>query len=56
MWIMTTYPDIVLNYDQFDDDQPFESIQLDFAVPSSLSDKEASKLTALFTYNTKYTV
>ena len=24
MWSMTTYPDIVLSYERFDDDQPFK--------------------------------
>ena len=52
---MTTYPDISLSYEQFNDDQPFEPIQLDYALPSSLADKEASKLTAIVTYKTRYT-
>ena len=55
MWIMTTYPDIVLSYEKFDDDQPFKPIQLDCAVPSLLVDKEANKLTAMATYKTSYT-
>ena len=53
MWIMTTYSDIVLSYKQFDDE--FEPIQLDCDVPSLLADKEASKLTDIVTYMTRYT-
>ena len=54
MWIMTTYPDIVKSYEQYDDENPFRPITLDCAVPTSAAEKEASKLSAVVTYITRY--
>ena len=55
MWIMTTYPDIVVSYEQYNDENPFRPITLDCAVPTSAAEKEASKLSAVVTYMTRYT-
>ena len=57
-WIITTKPEIVHNYIQFDDENPFYSIIFkctlgqDSNVP--LPDKLDGKLTAIVTYKTLY--
>ena len=57
-WIITTKPEIVHNYIQFDDENPFYSIIFkctlvqDSNVP--LPDKQDEKLTAIVTYKTLY--
>ena len=57
-WIITTKPEIVHNYIQFDDENPFYSIIFkctlgqDSNVP--LPDKLDGKLTAIVTYKTRY--
>ena len=53
-WIMTTYPEIVHSYEQFDDAKPFAPISLACAVPSSESDMTSNKLTSVVTYKTRY--
>ena len=53
-WIMTTYPDIVDSYEHFNDDNPFQPIELDCAVPNSDSKQNRNKLTAVVTYKTRY--
>lgn len=50
MWIMTTYPDIVISYEQFNDNEGFQPITLDCAIPSSEQEKDDSKLSAAVTY------
>ena len=54
-WIITTYPSIVLSYEQFDDSNAFCSLGLDCVVPSADADKVEKKLTAVVTYKTRYT-
>ena len=53
-WIMTTYPAIVANYEQFDDVNPFKPIELDCAVPSADAEAIANQLTAVVAYKTRY--
>ena len=48
-WIITNNMHIVDSYEQYDNDNPFNPITLDYAVPSSDSDKVANKLTAVVT-------
>ena len=55
MWIITTYPEIVANYECYDDEKPFQPITSDCAVPTSAAEKDASKLSAVVTYKTRYT-
>ena len=54
-WLMTTYPEIVAEYIQFDDSDPFQPLQLECAV-SDLSAVEDNhgKLTAIVRYWTQY--
>ena len=52
---MTTYPDIVASYERYNDNEPFQLITLDCAVPSSATEKDASKLSAVNTYKTRHT-
>ena len=56
-WLMTTYPEIVAEYIQFDDSDPFQPLQLECAV-SDLSAVEDNhgKLTAIVRYWTQYKV
>ena len=53
-WIMTTYPEIVCSYEQFDDENPFEPLRLACAV--SIEDVTATygQLTSIVTYHTQY--
>lgn len=56
-WIMTTYPDIVAEYIQYDDNNPFEPIQLSCAVQDlNTVQAEHGKLTAIVRYWTRYKV
>ena len=55
-WIITTNPNIVESYIQFDDENPFDPIALNCAVdknPSTHTDM-GNKLTAMVTYKTRY--
>jgi len=54
MWIITTYPEIVESYEQFDDAVPFQPIMLDCAIPASEAEKDTGKLSAVVTYKTQY--
>ena len=54
MWIITTYPDIVLSYEQYNDANSFQPITLDCAIPASEVEKESGKLSAVITYKTRY--
>lgn len=53
-WIMTTFPEIVCSYEQFDDENPFEPLRLVCAV--SIEDITATygQLTGVVTYHTQY--
>ena len=54
-WTITTYPSIVISYEQFDDTDAFFPLALDCAVPSADADMVANKSTAVVTYKTRYT-
>ena len=54
MWIMTTYPEIVASYERYNDDKPLHPIILDCTILSSGTEKDASKLSAVVTYKTRY--
>ena len=54
MRIITTYPDIVASYEWYDNTDNFQPITLDCAVPTLVAKKEASKLSAVVTYKTRY--
>ena len=54
-WIITTYPSIVLSYEQFDDISAFCPLGLDCAVTSADANKVENKLTAVVTYKTRCT-
>jgi hypothetical protein len=55
-WIITNYPAVVEEYIQFDDENPFDPIQLECAVDDAnlMSDTNVGKLTALVRYKTQY--
>ena len=56
-WIMTTYPEIVAEYIQYNDDKPFEPIQLSCAVQDlDTVQAEHGKLTAIVRYWTRYKI
>ena len=53
-WIMTTYPEIVAEYIQYDDNNPFEPIQLSCAVQDlNTVQAEHGKLTVIVHYWTQ---
>ena len=54
MWIMTTYPEIVLKYERYDDVVAFQPITLDCAIPTSNAEKDKGKLSSVVTYKTRY--
>ena len=54
-WIITKYPKIVHSYEEYCDNNPFQPIALDCAVPVSKSDTTSNKLTAVVRYKTRYT-
>ena len=54
MWIMTKFPYLVSNFEQFDDPAAFKPISLDCAVPSAAADGLKNQLTAVVTYKTWY--
>ena len=54
MGIMATYRNIVEIYGRYDDNNGFQPIILDYAVPSSVAEKDASKLCAVITYKARY--
>ena len=55
-YIITKHPSIVAEYIQFDDNNPFDPIRLECAVPQlALSDEKQGCLTAIVRYFTKYT-
>ena len=54
---MTTYPEIVAEYNQYDDNNPFEPIQLSCAVQDlNTVQSEHGKLTVIVRYWTQYKV
>ena len=56
-WIMTTYPEIVAEYIQYDDNNPFEPIQLSCTVQDlNTVQAEHQTLTAIVRYWTQYKV
>ena len=56
-WIMTTYPSIVAEYIQYNDDTPFEPIQLSCAVQDlDKVQSEHGNLTAIVRYWTRYKI
>ena len=54
-WIMTKCPYIVCNYEQYDDENPFDPLSLSCAVTMDDVSATYSKLTAVVTYHTQYT-
>ena len=55
-YIITKHPSIVAEYIQFDDNNPFDPIRLECAVPQlALADEKQGCLTAIVRYFTKYT-
>lgn len=55
-WIITTYPDIVEEYIQYDDANPFQPIMLECAVEDAkrMMEDTGGKLTAIVRYKTRY--
>ena len=53
-WIITSYPHIVDSYEQYNDNLPFQPIELDCAIPNADSKDYCNRLTAVVTYNTHY--
>lgn len=54
-WVMTTYPELVAEYIQFDDQHPFEPLQLHCAVEDLASTESMhGKLTAIVRYWMRY--
>jgi hypothetical protein len=56
-WIITTYPEIVHSYEEFDDTHPFEAIKLVGAIsdPANFNEEAHGKLTAVVRYHMPYT-
>ena len=55
-WIMTQYPEIVAEYVQYDDEQPFQPLKLECAVKDiPTQDDLSGNLTAIVRYWTRYT-
>jgi hypothetical protein len=54
---VTTYPEIVHSYEEFDDSQPFEAIRLVGAIsdPAEFDEDTHGKLTAIVRYHMPYT-
>ena len=53
-WIITTYPSIVKSYEVYNDDNAFNPLTLDFAVPTESSSATSNQLTSVVTYFTRY--
>ena len=53
-WIMTTYPEIVCSFEQFDDENPFEPLSLACAVSIEEITASYGRLTSVVTYHTQY--
>ena len=54
-WIMTQYPELVAEYIQYDDENPFQPLKLECAVKDlAKADDLSSKLTAIVRYWTRY--
>jgi hypothetical protein len=56
-WVISTYPDLVHSFEQFDDANPFEAIKLLGAVqdPASFDEEAHGRLTAVVRYRMPYT-
>ncbi len=56
-WVVTTFPELVHSFVQFDDANPFEAIKLVGAVkdPADFDEETHGKLTAVVRYNLPYT-
>ena len=56
-WIITTYPELVHSYEEFDDAHPFEAIKLVGAIsdPANFNEEAHGKLTAVVRYHMPYT-
>ena len=55
MWIIRTYHEIVMKYEQCDDSNPFQPITLDCVILSLEEERASGKLSAVVTYKTRYT-
>jgi hypothetical protein len=53
-WIMTTFPEIVCSYEQFDDENPFEPLRLACAVTIEDITATYGQLSGVVTYHTQY--
>ena len=53
-WIITSFPQIVHKYEHFNDELPFQPIELDCAIPNADSKKDCNRLTAVVSYKTRY--
>lgn len=54
-WLMTQYPDIVAEYLQYDDETPFEPLQLQVAIKDvEKAESKHGKLTAIVRYHLRY--
>jgi hypothetical protein len=55
-WVITTYPELVHSYEQFDDSNPFEPIKLIGAIkdPADYNEDDHGKLTAVVRYHLPY--
>ena len=54
MWIITTYPAMLLSCEQYDDVSPFQPITLDYAISAYEAEKNTGKLSDIVTYKTRY--
>ena len=46
-WIITTYPEIVDSYEQYDDENSFQPITPNFAIPASKAEKDTDNNSAM---------
>jgi hypothetical protein len=56
-WVITTYPNLVHPYEQFDDSSPFEAIKIVGVIkyPANFEEETHGKLTAVVRYDLVYT-
>lgn len=54
MRMLTTYPDNVLSYHQYNDANLFQPIIMDCSFPASEVEKDSCKLLSMITYKTYY--
>ena len=53
-WIMTAFPETVMDYVEFDDTEPFNPVQLSCAIEQGNIAPDSGKLTAVVRYWTRY--